>query len=301
MTACQNRLISLGIPYAADISFADICSMRCGGTAPLLAYPQDGASCHALLRAWDKEGIPYRVIGSMTNTLPPDGTLSYPLISTRFLQQLHETEDTVCVGAGVPVSALAKKMLRRGRDAAAMLHTIPGTIGGAVRGNAGAFGHDISEYLLSCEVYSPKDGHVHTCQACDMAFAYRDSRLKYTEEILLAATLRADVCDTAIVKEQQDAAAARRRQTQPNEPSLGSVFLHTQDGSSAAAYIDAAGLKGMRIGGAQVSRRHAGFIVNGGGATSSDVYALIQYIQRKVAQLFGIHLRCEICILPKEA
>lgn len=296
----RRYLIDAHIPYQTDVPLSSICAMRCGGTAPLVAYPPNAATLAALLHAWDGDGTPYRVIGAMTNTLPPDGRLSYPLVSTCSMTHLTDHGSSVTAEAGVRLTMLAHRFMRMGRDVAAYLVTIPGTVGGAVRGNAGAFGHDMAEYVLTCEVYDPDTRATVLYSAADMAFSYRDSRLKHTRQILLSATLQARERDEAAMQEREAADRQWRREHQPTEPSLGSVFLRLPDGHSAAERIDAAGLKGLTFGGAAVSRRHAGFIINTGGASARDVRALIYYIQHRLAEQYGVHPSCEICILPKE-
>ncbi len=288
------------IPYKENFPLATVCSMHCGGTAALWLLPRSKEELIRLLVLCAEHGVPYRTLGALTNTLPPDGRIEYPLISTVHVTEIDDLGERVTVGCGARLTAVATRFMKQGRDVFAQLSTVPGTVGGAVRGNAGAFGHAMTEYVTEVEVFDPITCRVRRLTAEEMTFSYRESRLKHTDEVLLSATSRACIRDPMDMLVACRRLRDKRAAEQPHEPSLGSVFLKTDDGRSAGALIDACGLKGVRIGDACVSAVHAGFIVNLSAATSSDVRALIYYVKHKVFERYGVRLDCEIYILPKE-
>ena len=171
-----------------------------------------------------------------------------------------------------------------------------------MRGNAGAFGTEIKDVLIDCDTLAP-DGSEQSFAAADLGFGYRNSRLKrdLAGHVVVAARLRVHEDLPPAVRALTDAIQAERRATQPyDQRSLGSMFTNPP-GDHAGRLIDAAGLKGARVGGAEVSLRHANFIINAGGATAADVLALCDLIQRTVAEQFGVHLVPEIAILGEPA
>jgi UDP-N-acetylmuramate dehydrogenase len=175
---------------------------------------------------------------------------------------------------------------------------VPGTCGASVRGNAGAFGTEIKDVLVDCDALAP-DGSRHTYTAADLGFAYRDSRFKHDlgGHVVVTARLHVHADLPVAVRALTDAIQTERRATQPySERSLGSMFSNPP-GDHAGRLIDAAGLKGARVGGAEVSLKHANFVVNAGGATAADVLELCDLIQRTVAKQFGVHLVPEISVL----
>ena len=289
----------LGIPYAEHVSLRTCCSMRVGGQARYMAYPTDAPSLTRLILALRERACPYAVIGAMTNTLPPDGELMYPLICTRRMTDTERIGDTVRAACGASLSGLAIRYMREGRDACAALATVPGTVGGAVRGNAGAYGRQTSEYVISCEVLDVRRGAVVTYPASQMAFSYRHSRLKGTEDVLLSVLLRAPRRAADVMLEEHRQLRERRLREQPREPSLGSVFLRLPDGRSVGEVLDRLGCKGVSFGDAVVSHRHAGFIINRRAATASDVRSLIYYLQQRVKAAEGLVPVTEISVLPR--
>lgn len=289
-----------GIPYKTNVPLCAVCSMRCGGTAALWLLPRSREELLHLLMLCAECAVPYRTVGALTNTLPPDGRIEYALISTVHVTDTDDLEDRVTVGCGARVSAVARHFMKQGRDVLAGLSTVPGTVGGAVRGNAGAFGHDMAEYVMEAELFEPTACRVRRLTAEQLAFSYRSSRLKHADEVLLSVTLRAREREQDGMLAECRSQQKKRAAQQPHEPSLGSIFLKTRDGRSAGELIDACGLKGMRIGDACVSPVHAGFIVNLSAATSADVRALIYYVKHRVYEQYGVCLECEITLLPKE-
>ena len=178
-------------------------------------------------------------------------------------------------------------------------HGIPGSVGGGVFMNAGAYGGEMKDVLASARVLSP-DGSAETMGAEELGLSYRHSALEGSGRVLTGAVFRLRPDSGAEIAARMRALAEKRRASQPLEwPSAGSTFKRPQ-GGYAAAMIDQAGLKGLAVGGAKVSEKHAGFIINAGGATYADVTALIAEVQRRVFERFGVMLEPEVRILGPE-
>jgi UDP-N-acetylmuramate dehydrogenase len=194
---------------------------------------------------------------------------------------------------------LAAETAKAGRAGLEFGAGVPGTVGGSVFGNAGAFGTEVKDCLISVEAIDPA-GNVHQLGAADCQFAYRDSAFKSGPArgwVITRATFSVQPGDPAAIRERIKQVQKHRRDTQPiDQRSLGSTFKNPP-GDSAGRLIEAAGLKGRRIGGAQVSPKHANFIVNLGGATADDVIALVAEMRDAVRQRFGIELEPEIRIV----
>ena len=286
------------IPFAEEEDLSRHTSIRCGGRCSFFVSPQTKEALVACVDFLWRGGYPWQLVGHMTNTLPPDGETETVFLSTRSVQGISLCGDVAEAASGVGATALFRFLLKEGRLAFPPLLGIPGTVGGAVRGNAGAFGYETADALLSAEVYFYKSGKTEHIPWEEMKFSYRYSRLKEEEDaVLLSARYRALRYDRESAKAEILRCAALRRASQPvGEPSLGSVFLRVGE-TSAAWYIDRLGMKGARVGGAKVSEKHAGFIVNAGGATSHDVSMLIRKITEEVRAGYGISLIPEIQIL----
>ena len=286
------------IPFSEREDLSRHTSIRCGGRCSVFVSPHGREDLIACVEFLCRGGYPWHLVGHMTNTLPPDGETDAVFLSTRAMQGIFPSGDSTRVLAGVGGTAFFRRLLKEGRLAFPSLAGIPGTVGGAVCGNAGAFGYETADAVLSCEIYSVKSGKVYTVPWEEMRFSYRRSRLKgEREEILLSAPYRTPAADREWAKAEISRFTALRRASQPiGEPSLGSVFLRAGE-TSAAYYIDRLGMKGMCVGGAKVSEKHAGFIVNTGDATAEDVRTLIAKIRKRVREAYGIDLTPEIRIL----
>ena len=288
------------IPFRKHVPLAPLCSMRVGGAADILLCPECPEDVCRWVSVLLKHGIPFYPVGAMTNLLPPDGDVHRVLLSTRALKSVKVFDDVAVLGAGCVVGAVAAGFALKNRDVLSGLSTVPGTVGGAVRGNAGAFGAECADTFLYADVLRTDNGHVERVDKDGMNFGYRTSSVKSPGYIVLSAAFCAPPADGKSLRHRMSETRALRLRSQPiTYPSLGSIFLRSDDGVPAAARIDACGLKGMRIGGAAVSVRHAGFIVNVCGASSSDVCHLIHYIQHRVKSTCGVLLRPEIEFLPR--
>lgn len=273
-------------------------SFRIGGPATLLALPRTEDELRVLLAACGAQGIRPVLLGAGTNVLAPDEGLDTLVICTKDnlggLQQ--PLPGVIAAGAGVTLARLASFACGCGLSGLEFAHGIPGTVGGATLMNAGAYGGEMSQVQTRTWLMRP-DGSVDCFEGTAQGFGYRASAFEAEPGVVLRAEycLRPD--NPACIRDRMQDLARRRSASQPlSQPSAGSTFKRPQ-GGYAAALIDQAGLKGAQIGGAQVSPKHAGFIVNTGGATARDVRALMELVQRDVCRTSGIWLEPEVRIL----
>jgi UDP-N-acetylmuramate dehydrogenase len=273
-----------------------------GGPADWYLRLEAVAGLPGLLRRCHAGAVPVTVVGAGSNSLVLDGGIR-GLVLELPRGRLREISDTaVEVPGGAMFPRLALDCARRGIAGLEFAIGVPGTCGASVRGNAGAFGSCVADSLIDCDALAPDGSDVHLT-AAELDFRYRDSRLKrdLAGHIVTAARFRVVRSDPAVVRALTDAIQAERRATQPySARSLGSMFTNPP-GDHAGRLIDMAGLKGARVGGAEVSLLHANFIVNTGGAAAADVTALMDLVQSRVAARFGVHLTPEIAILGEPA
>lgn len=285
-----------GAEVTEGVPLARLSSIRIGGVCPTVVYPTDIRQFAAVLSFLSKRGIPYRISGRATNLLFPDAFCPFVLVCTGKIKGYSVAENEVTMRAGETFARFFGRGEYPALGGYAGMVGIPGTVGGAVVNNAGAFGVCVSDLFVRCRVYDPMRDEERVLGAEEMAFSYRHSVLRGGNLALLDATFRLDGRGEEMPRQVREYAAARR-QTQPtDQPSLGSVFLRPP-GDSAGRLIDAAGGKGSSVGGARISERHAGFIVNAGGATASDVRRLMTQTQELVYTYAGVLLVPEIEIL----
>jgi UDP-N-acetylmuramate dehydrogenase len=248
-------------------------------------------------RAAQADGLPWRVLGGGSNVLVSDAGVRGLVIVNRARQTVFEDGFVVQAESGANLAALARSCVARGWAGLEWAVGVPGTVGGAVVGNAGAHGGDISGVLQSVTVLDA--GEVVQWPAERLGYAYRNSVLKRSARegavscVVLAATLALEPGDPAHLAQKADEFLERRKRIQPPGPSFGSMFKNPP-GDYAGRLIEAAGLKGTQIGGAQVSPLHANFFVNTGGATAADVLALVQLARQRVQEQFGVELELEV-------
>jgi len=270
-----------------------------GGPAEYYAVVHTQEQLIALVRWARKEGLPYRVIGSGTNLLVADEGVSGLVVENRISHCcLRPDTGLVLVGSGVILSDLALYTARHGWAGLEWAIGIPGTVGGAIVGNAGAFGGYVGDVVQEVTILDGQ-GQVRTLSGAECAFVYRGSRFKGArreQEVILSAALALRRASLAELEARLQEYTDRRARTQPAEPSAGSVFKRTPQ-YPAGWLIEQVGLKGARIGGAQISPQHANFIINLGNATAADVRALVDLTRKRVRERFGIELELEIELL----
>jgi UDP-N-acetylmuramate dehydrogenase len=297
-----------GEPLARHTTF------RIGGPADFYAVATTTEQLAGLADAATAEGLPLTVLGGGSNILVADAGIRGLVLANQ--TRSHEIRDAgrLVADSGVLLAGLARTAIRSGLAGLEWAVSVPGTVGGAVIGNAGAHGSDIAANLAWVEAHYPGQGtQVLTRGALD--YAYRTSLLKQQlvatplgatggrpviKPVVLAAAFQLAAGDPAELTARADGYLAKRRASQPVEPSAGSIFRNPP-GDYAGRLVEAVGLKGERSGGAQVSPRHANFIVNAGDATAADVVALINLMRRRVFEASGHELVPEILFLGEWA
>ena len=270
-------------------------TFRIGGPAALWVEVPTADVMAELHRACAESRVPCVVLGCGSNVLAYDagfnGVILHPA-ATEFTQ-IAVTGGTVTAGAGAKLSALAVCARDHGLSGLEFAYGIPGSVGGAVYMNAGAYGGEIKDVLVRCTVLT-RDHRIETRPAGALALAYRHSALMDDDAIVLSAEFALTPGDPEQIGAQMNDYMARRKAKQPLDlPSAGSTFKRPA-GAFAGALIEQCGLKGARVGDAQVSEKHAGFIVNLGNATAGNVRALISHVQKVVEMETGFRLECEI-------
>ena len=274
-------------------------SFRIGGPARRMAFPASGEQLVLLLAEAERLGARPLVIGNGTNLLCPDEGLDRLVIDTSAALNRVESAgpDTVTAEAGASLARAADFACRQGLAGLEFAHGIPGTVGGAVCMNAGAYGGEMRQVVREVTVLFPEEG-IRTLSGGDLAFGYRRSFLTdRPDAVVLRAVFRLAPGDQAAIRDRMRELLEKRRASQPLEfPSAGSTFKRPE-GHFAGTLIDQCGLKGLTVGGAQVSGKHAGFVINRGGATCADVTELIRQIQERVLDATGVRLEPEVKII----
>ena len=272
-------------------------TLRVGGPAAALVRAETPADLRAIARVTRALGAPWLVIGKGSNLLiADDGWPGVAVVLGRGLRGVEISGTTVLAGAAEPMPALSRRVARDGLGGLAFGVAIPGTLGGAVRMNAGAHGGEICDVLEWADVARmDADAAIERWDVEHLAFSYRHSNLA-SDAIVVRAQLRLEAMDADRIAADMAEMRQWRREHQPiNEPSCGSVFANPP-GDSAGRLIEAAGLKGLKVGGAQVSRRHANFITVRPGAQAADVHEIIRTAQRRVREVHGVALRTEVVL-----
>lgn len=291
--ALANFLESENIEYRQNEPMRAHTTFKIGGEADIFIIP---ASPAALIYAVKKCGeleIPYFILGNGSNLLVSDGGIEGAVISLSGINGISSDGEKITCGAGAMLSSVCLKALSLSLTGLEFAYGIPGTAGGALYMNAGAYGGQMADVIESAECLTAS-GEIKTLKKEDMRLGYRSSVFKKGGLIIISLTLALKKGDKAEIKAEMDDLLNRRKQKQPLEyPSAGSTFKRPE-GYFAGALIEKNGLKGLTVGGAQVSEKHAGFVINRGGATAADVKALIGKIQKKVFENDGVMLEPEV-------
>jgi UDP-N-acetylmuramate dehydrogenase len=285
---------------------APLTTFHVGGPADYLVETRSAEETIACVRAARTLGLPVTVLGGGSNVLVSDTGVRGLVLLARDRQVEREGVDGVRAGSGLTINGLVRWTVGQGLSGLEAWAGTPGTVGGAIHGNAHFQGRNIGDLVRSVRVVSP-DGDVLDIARADMAFGYDASRLQRSREIALAALFEVGVGAPDALRALARSSLAFRKRTQPLDvPSAGCIFQNPDpardrvpDGipASAGALVDRAGLKGQQSGGARVSSVHGNFIVHDGTASASDVRALVERCKREVAERFGVALREEIVYL----
>ena len=297
-----EKIKEIGIAYKQDILLSEYTTFRVGGKCPLAVFPESAEDCAAVVKLLKEMKIPYFVLGKGSNILAADRGYSGVLILTERMRKLSCNQEKIQCGAGVSLSKFCSFALENSLNGAEFAWGIPGSIGGAIYMNAGAYGGEISDIIHSC-TFLNEQGEICTVQAEKLELSYRHSVFTGSRSVILEAEFLLHTSDMAAIKAQMDDYITRRMSKQPlDKPSAGSTFKRPQ-GAYAAALIEESGLKGCSVGGARVSEKHSGFIINDGQATAEDIAKLIQKVQKTVKKETGYSLACEVIplgFLPEE-
>ncbi len=283
--------LKLGEPMAKHTSF------RIGGGAEVMAFPDHIEKLSDVLRAAAKLGVQPRILGAGTNILAPDeGIPGLVLCLKDALDGMERLDDThIRVMAGVTMTRAAVFAANLGLSGLEFSHGIPGTVGGGVYRTAGAYGGELCQVCTQVAVMD-MEGNLRVLSKEEMGFSYRHSRLEEEPGIVVWADFRLTKAPVSEIKAKMQELMGKRKASQPLElPSAGSAFKRPV-GGYAAALIDQTGLKGYAVGGAAVSEKHAGFVVNLGGATAKDVRQLLEEVSTQVYEGTGIRLEPEVRI-----
>jgi UDP-N-acetylmuramate dehydrogenase len=289
-------------PVYADEPMSRHTSFAIGGPADLLILPRDTDELVAIIRLADTSGTPVFLMGNGTNLLVSDRGIRGLVVKTYagLCRVARRGECQILADGGVLLSKLASAAAKWGLSGLAFAQGIPGTVGGAVCMNAGAYNGQMSQ-VVSRTDFVDETGRLGALTGSEHLFSYRHSYFtEHPEAIVCGAVFTLTPGAEADIRSEMEDFAARRRASQPLElPSAGSVFKRPA-GQFAGTMIAECGLKGMRVGGAQISEKHAGFIVNTGGATCEDVRRLIAIIQETVYRVRGIRLETEIKMVGEQ-
>ena len=276
-----------------DAPLAPLVWFKSGGSAELLFEPADRDDLIAFLQSLDP-AVPVMALGLGSNLIVRDGGVAGVVVRLGKALARVETIDAVTLKCGGGASGILVSSTARDAGIAGVefLRSIPGTVGGFVRMNGGAYGREVKDILVECEVVL-RSGEVRTMKFDDLGYTYRHSELP-DQAIVVSATFRGMPGDPAAIQVEMDRIAASREESQPLRSRTGGSTFKNPPGHKAWALIDAAGCRGLTIGGAQVSEKHCNFLLNLGDATSSEIEQLGEEVRRRVAAKTNIMLEWEI-------
>ncbi len=299
LTDFQREITSLlpDISLSFNEPMAKHTSFRIGGPVEVMAFPKNFQQLKKILIVSKQLDILPAILGAGTNILAPDVGMAGLVICIKDgLSEIRKLDDThICVDAGVSMTKAAVYAANHGLSGLEFAHGIPGSVGGGVYMNAGAYGGEIKDICESVDVMT-QDGQIYTYRNAEMGFSYRHSRLEDEGGIVIRAVFTLRSKDPQEIKDRMQELAAKRKASQPlDKPSAGSAFKRPVTGY-AAALIDEAGLKGYQVGGAAISEKHAGFAINLNNATAADVKQLLAQVSDVVFEKSGVRLEPEVRI-----
>lgn len=295
------------IIYKLDEPMRNHTTFRVGGPVRAMFLPDNSETLVELCKLLSECGVESLVIGNGSNMLVSDSPLDLVVVKTTGLDGIELSGDNdyaITAGAGVPLSKLAEFAQNNALKGLEFAYGIPGSVGGAVSMNAGAYGSEMKDVVYSTTIVSTGKGThaisgegTHTITGGEHGFRYRSSRFSNTGDIIVSSTIKLAKGNKDEICEKMNDLSAKRSASQPLEASAGSTFKRPKNDCYAASLIEQAGLKGFTIGDAQVSEKHSGFIVNRGSATFSDIIKVIEYVQKTVFAQFQIELEPEVKII----
>ena len=285
-----------GIECAASLPLSSKSSFRIGGAADLAVFPKNASELKYIVAYLKDRELPYIVVGKGSNILFEDDGYHGCVIFTDKMSRITVEGNRITAGAGASVTALATTAKNASLTGLEFSYGIPGSVGGAVVMNAGAYGGEMSGVFESCEIFDTEKLELCVFSAAQMDYSYRHSIFTENKNLIcLSATFALKEGNKEEIEAVMRDLMGRRISKQPLDyPSAGSVFKRPAPDIFVGKLIEDSGLKGYTIGGAQVSEKHAGFIINVGGATARDVLDLVEHIRTVIRKNYGVELECEV-------
>lgn len=287
------------IEIKKDESLSHYTNTKTGGPADYVAFPKSISETKALITYANEQGLPLTVIGNASNLIVKDGGIRGLTIILTKMNQIRASDNKVVAEAGAAIIATTKVACGASLTGMEFAAGIPGSVGGAVFMNAGAYDGEMSEVVETVTVLTTS-GQLKTLDNADLDFGYRHSSIQDYDDIVVSVTFGLKRGNQTKIQARMDELNTLRAAKQPLEwPSCGSVFKRPT-GYFTGKLIHDAGLQGHRIGGAEVSKKHAGFIINVDHATATDYMDMIHYVQKVVFERFGVHLQTEVRIIGED-
>ncbi|MCI5815685.1 UDP-N-acetylmuramate dehydrogenase [Ruminococcus sp.] len=286
-----------GCTMETEVSLAGYTTFRVGGPCRVLVHVNSGRTVQVLVQFLRREGIRFAVLGRGSNVIVPDEGFDgvVLLFGSAFGQVIRQENRLICQ-AGASLRAVCSAALEAELTGLEFAYGIPGTVGGGLYMNAGAYGGELSDVVVSAE-YLDREGNLLQMDAEQMELSYRHSCFMHNGGIITGVTFQLQPGDPEQIRTEMEQTLEKRKAKQPLEyPSAGSTFKRPQ-GDYASRLIEVCGLKGLSVGGAEVSRKHSGFIINKGGATCADILALADRVQQTVREQTGFQLELEPVVL----
>ncbi|KYC65355.1 UDP-N-acetylmuramate dehydrogenase [Heyndrickxia coagulans] len=272
---------------------------KTGGKADILIFPETYEEVQKTVRFASLNGVPYTILGNGSNLIIKDGGIRGIVLILTKLAKISHTGNDITAQCGAAIIDVSRYALKQNLTGLEFACGIPGSVGGALYMNAGAYGGEVKDVLKSALVLT-KTGKMKRLEKSDLSFQYRKSSIAENGEIALEGTFSLKPGDAQEIKAKMDELTYLRESKQPLEyPSCGSVFKRPP-GYFAGKLIQDSGLQGKRIGGVEVSTKHAGFMVNVGGGTATDYMNLIKFVQKTVKEKFGVDLETEVKIIGED-
>lgn len=287
------------IPFLEREEMSRHTSFKIGGPADIMVMPADIESLQHVLLLCRQNQIPYLILGRGSNVLVRDKGIEGVVIKVSSLQTIRVEGTKIIAGCGANLSAIANAAKTAGLSGLEFASGIPGSLGGAVYMNGGAYGGEMSQVVVACRYMLP-DGSVQSIDAKEMQLSYRHSCFMENGGIVLEATMQLTPDRVEIIAAKMDDFNHRRREKQPLTMPSGGSFFKRPVGHFAGGLIEECGLKGFRVGDAAVSKKHAGFLVNEGHATCEEVLQLMEAVQKKVYEEKGVRLEPEVRIIGRK-
>ncbi len=289
-----SKMKKLRIATYQNRTFAQLTTLGCGGKIEWTIFPDTIKKLVRAVKYFCRNKIPFVTLGCGSNVLASDSDFRGVVICTKKLQKLKVKGNVLTVTCGVPAPHVAQICKQHGLTGGEFLACLPATVGGAVVCNAGCFGQNIQQIVQKVKVL--RNGRITTLNNNQCKFCHRNSLFKNTNDVVLSVQLQFEQSTEQQVAHKIARFKQVKRATQPlSSRSAGCVLYHPL--VAVSKLVDQAGLKGYTIGGAKVSKKHAGFVVNIDKATSKDIYLLIEYLRRTLLAKYNVHAQIELCLL----